>query len=319
MLTIVLLILSIVMQLVATIIAYSLVKVTKFNASWIILTVVLTLLLVKRIDDLFLAMVDKFEWATTFQIPPEILVWAGILISLCLVVAMLLIRRLFKYIRVTENERSLAEQKVLKAIIEAQDRQRSELAKELHDGLGPLLSTAQMSITAIKPEGEFQQKVVANAVEAITLSIKTLKTASNSLSSHVLDNFGLSRALTAVVRSFLVLQKLKIHYYTNLENRRFPSDVELAIYRIACELLNNTFKHSGAKTINFDVVWSGALIEIHYKDDGCGFDMDKVTQGMGLQNIYSRVKGLGAKIDFVAQAGVGTRVDITIRTKEIKS
>lgn len=306
------------MQLVATVIAYSLVKVTKFNASWIILTLVLTLLLVKRIDDLLTAVSGKFEWAITFQIQPQILVWSGIFISLCLVVAMLLIKRLFKHISTTELERKLAEQKVLQTIIEAQDRQKSELAKELHDGLGPLLSTAQMSITAIKPEGEFQQKVVANAVEAITLSIKTLKTASNSLSSHVLDNFGLSRALTAVVRSFLVLQKLKIYYYTNLENRRFPSDVELAIYRIACELLNNTFKHSGAKTINFDLVWSGALIEIHYKDDGCGFDLEKVNHGMGLQNIYSRVKGLGAKIEFVTKPDSGARVDITIRTKEIK-
>ena len=318
MLTIVLLIISIIMQLVATVIAYRLVKSTKFNASWILLTFVLTLLLVKRGDDLLYELSRRFDWGTIVHIPQEVAIWSGVLISFCLAIALLLIRKLFMHIRLTEQHRNLAERRVLQAVIDAQERQKGELAKELHDGLGPLLSTAQMSITAIKPEGEFQQKVVANAVEAITLSIKTLKTASNSLSSHVLENFGLERALSSVIKSYSTLQKAKITFYTNLENRRFPSEVELAIYRITSELMNNTFKHSGASSIDFDLVWSGALIEMHYKDNGCGFDISTNSQGMGLQNIYSRVTSLDAKMNFTSEKGDGCQVDITIRTKEIK-
>ncbi len=318
MLTIVLLIISIVMQLVATVIAYSLVKSTKFNASWILLTFVLTLLLVKRMDDLMSELSKMLDWAQIIHIPQSVAIWSGMVISLCLVVAMLLIKKLFKHIRVTEQQRALTERRVLQAIIDAQEKQKGELAKELHDGLGPLLSTAQMSITAIKPEGEFQQKVVANAVEAIMLSIKTLKTASSSLSSHVLENFGLHRAISGIIKSYIALQKTKINFYTNLENRRFPNEVELAIYRITNELMNNTFKHSGAQNIDFDLVWSGALIEMRYKDNGCGFDINKNQQGMGIQNIYSRAKSLDAQINFIAEKGAGCQVDITIRTKEIK-
>lgn len=309
---------AIVLQLIAMVVATRLVRATKFNASWIFFNVAIVIITLQRIDEFFISLNDHFQLGLSLSIPHDIALWGGVVISVAIAGALLLIRKLISFIEFSERKRSAEQEKTLNAVIVAEENQRQLIAKELHDGLGPLLSTAQMSISAIRATDEKQKEIIANAENAIVLALKSLKSTSGSLSSHVLENFGLSRAISNIVKNIDPLKKVEIKFYTNLASRRFTAQHELVVYRVVSELLNNSLKHSKATKITLDVVWTGSQMEVVYSDNGCGFDPKAVTLGMGLGNISSRVESVKGNFELQSSPNGGTKVMISFKTKEVE-
>ena len=241
------LIISIVFQLVAAIIAFSLTRQTKFNISWILISIAFLLIAIRRILDL--VPIYYKELQSEIYLIDRIL---GILTSVLLLAGVIYIRRLFNFLKRIDDIRRESENRVLQAIMQTEEKERRQFAKDLHDGIGPLLSNIKMSVSALDKTqiNGFNLTVVDNINILINESITSLKYTSNNLSPHVLENFGLSSAVNSFIENINRLGQIDISFNSNIENTRFDSQIETNLYRIICELFQNTVKHASAGKVS---------------------------------------------------------------------
>lgn len=310
---IILLFFSIVLQVLATGVAIRLTRATKYNAAWILFIISLVIISLQRIEEFVLAVNDHYYMGWTIVFPKQITGWGGIVSSLCMAAGVMMVRKIFAYISSREQERRLSDKRILKAVIRGEEHHKQRLAKELHDGLGPLLSTAQMSISAIEPRDENQRQIIANAENAMLLAIKTLREVSNNLSPHILENFGLARAVSILAKNFGSTDMVCINFRHNISGQRFDGEIEVAIYRVLSELLHNTLKHANASTIELSINYIDTVLYVHYQDDGCGFDIDERNLGMGLSNMESRIQSALGTISLQSVLGGGMSAHIEFR------
>ena len=310
-----LLAISIILQFFAVGVAVKLTKVTKYNFAWILLTVGFVFMAVSRLVE-FLPYISDFV-PQDFR---EVFVWIGVTTSLCFAIGVFLIQKIFKYIKRVEDSRRLTEKMFLNAIIQTEEKERKRFAKDLHDGLGPLLSTVKMSVSALSQlEQDSSSKEIVNNTElVINEAIKSLKEISNNLSPHVLDNFGLLRAITNFSNKINTTKAVRIAIDSNLKDDRFDSNTEVVLYRVLCELINNTIKHARAKNIRINLNKEENYITIVYKDDGRGFDVNRITElpsgsGMGISNVFSRINSLKGEISVESEKNKGTLAFIKVK------
>lgn len=315
MVLVILLFIAIVLQFSAAIIAMRLTRTTKFNAAWILITIALVFMCMMMLNAFVKVTGTHYGIDFVLHIPADVWAWLNLATSMCFAVGVLLIKKLLTYISNREESKRKNEERVLSAIIQAEEAQRLAFAKEIHDGLGPLLSTAKLSISAIATrtnDDQLTREIVKNAEQAITLSIASIKNISNNLSPHILNNFGFVRALTNFINRLRPVTQTRIVFDTNLTDERFSSEVEVVIYRVVCELINNVIKHSGAKLTIIAINYQKDMLTIEVKDDGKGFDTEFRSEGMGLSNISSRVSYIKGDITIQSKDGSGTQVTIRI-------
>ena len=144
--------------------------------------------------------------------------------------------------------------------MQTEERERRQLAKDLHDGIGPLLSNIKMSVSALDKTqiSGFNRTVVDNISNLINESITALKYTSNNLVPHILDNFGLASAVNSFIENINRLGKIDITFNNNIESIRFESQIETNLYRIICELFQNTVKHADATNVSLLVIFMKA-------------------------------------------------------------
>lgn len=233
-----------------------------------------------------------------------------------------MIQRIFKYMKRVEDSRRLTEKMFLNAIIQTEEKERKRFAKDLHDGLGPLLSTVKMSVSSLAQleHDKASQEIVANTEMVINEAIKSLKEISDNLSPHVLNNFGLLRALRNFTNKINATKAIRIQLKSNLADERFSNNIEVVLYRVVCELINNTIKHASAKNISIDLQHQEGALSIDYRDNGKGFNKEKLEElpmmgGMGFSNIYSRINSLKGDIQIESEPKKGTHVYIQVNTE----
>ena len=209
----ILLVIAIVIQCVATGYALRLVRTTKYNSVWILFIVGFSLLSVERLIQLLL--VSGFE-----VIPRWWFGYLGIVISVCLSIGVMYAHKLFKYINRLNRQRSLLNKRILTAVLRTEEKARSRFSKELHDGLGPLLSSAKMSLTALAREEHDaeQREIIDNTTYVIDEAIRSLREISNNLSPHVLNDFGLARGVQNFIDKSAAMHDVKIRFTTNLRS-----------------------------------------------------------------------------------------------------
>ncbi len=309
----VLLVITIVLQCFAAVVALRLTKVTKYNMAWILLTLALLLLVIRRLAE-FLPYISDFK-PQDFRL---FFVWMGVFTSLFLATGVFLIQKVFTYIRKVEAETRDAEKRFLNAIIQAEERERRNLAKELHDGLGPLLSTVKISLSSLNQQARNpeEQENMQNTEMLLDEAIRSLREISNNLSPHVLIDFGLARALKGFINKINTTRTIRISFTTNILDERFDPNTEVVIYRVVCELINNTIKHANASRADIDLQHHNREMMISYTDNGSGFDVARIKEdpghGMGFSNVFSRINSLQGKVDLSSEQGHGTHVQIRI-------
>lgn len=308
------LLLTIIFQIVAAILSLRLTKRTKYNLSWVFISLGFAALLLRMVLE---ALPFYFE-----DIEPRyyrlLYNWLGVASATFFAVGLVLIRKIFIYMEKIEREKRASEKRFLSVMIQAEDNERKRLAKDLHDGLGPLLSTIKMSLSALKKQDNSPRSVeiLTNLDNVILESIKSIKDISNNLSPHVLDNFGLDKAISNFLQKINTTGSIKIDYRSNLDDLRLEQNTESVIYRVMCELINNTIKHAKATKVKINLYYDIYSVSLSYSDDGQGFEPDNLfkpqEKGTGLYNIYSRVSSLKGKIDINSLPGQGTDVLIKI-------
>jgi len=206
----------------------------------------------------------------------------------------------------------------LNAIINTEENEKKRFAKDLHDGLGPLLSTVKMSLSALTerikdPSG---MVILNNTSYLINESLNAIKDISNNLSPHVLLNFGLSSALGAFTTKINQTKAIEIDFKTNMENQRLDNDKEVVFYRAACELIANSISHSGASKIEIELNKHEKFITLQFSDNGRGFDTSilgrEESKGMGLSNIETRVRSIEGVFILESTPGKGTSALIRV-------
>lgn len=308
------LILSIILQLIAVVLVVTMIKGSKYKSSYILLASGLAIMAGRRIIE-YLLFIDK-ELPETTSIFSS---WLGVLISVLMVIGVFYLKKIFGYLANVQKTRQENEKRVLTAIITTEENERKRIAKDLHDGLGPLLASLKMSLSALRTVQETGNKkeIYENAIQLSDEAVKSLKEISNNLSPHILENFGLANAIQSFINTFDLAGKIKIEFRHNIENDRFESNVETIIYRAVCELIHNTLKHADANKVLISLDKEEGMLKLLFQDDGSGFDvehdMHQETKGIGLHNIQSRVSSINGKFTIQSQQGEGAIVNIEVK------
>jgi signal transduction histidine kinase len=242
----------------------------------------------------------------------------GSLVAL-LVVAFLIYRNLQQRQRIKQQQiNELEKDKQLVAVdamLKGQEEERSRLAKDLHDGLGGLLSGVKFSLSNMKdnlvitPEN---MTVFERSLDMIDTSIKELRRVAHNMMPEMLTKFGLDEALKEYCNTINATQLLAVKYQSLGMDTRVDKSTEIIIYRIIQELLNNVMKHASASEAMVQLIKGDGRFSIMVEDNGKGFDtaLLKSSKGAGLTSIRSRVDYLKGRLDIHSEQGKGTLVNI---------
>ena len=305
------LLLSVFMQVATAVIAIGLIRKTRFNISWILISAAMLMMAVRLMYELP-QVVDGVIVESTYALAIS---WMGVAISLSLLVGMSFINKIFIKLRDADNLRHEMDKKVLEAIIKAEETERKRIAKELHDGLGPLLSNLRMSISTLIPApGSNQDEMLRGMKLVANESIMAIREISNNLSPHVLESFGLLSAVKAFTGKIAESRVMAFEIEGNVSDKRFHPTIEIALYRVICELISNTLHHSGATAIRINLNKAGGFLFVNYRDNGKGLPPSAGLSGhagMGFSNIQSRLRSIDGKIELNPSDEEGFGVFIT--------
>jgi len=207
------------------------------------------------------------------------------------------------------KERKELEKRIFDVMIETEENERKRLASDIHDEVGPLLSSLKMYIEMLgeSDENEKEKYIKKKLKSLIKESITNVREVSKALSPSLLTEFGLSSA----AKSFIKNQEefIQINFTTNAKEERFGLKLETVYYRILKELINNTIKHAEASVIDISLEYLNQNLILKYRDDGIGIDKKKFIQhklnGQGLTNIETRVKTIQGKFKIETEKNKG--------------
>jgi signal transduction histidine kinase len=225
--------------------------------------------------------------------------------------------------RAEEEHQKLIEQKIrTSAIIEAQENERRRISRELHDGLGQLLSAAKLNFGMIDLlQGNDKEKsndLIKQIDGIISKAIVEARRISHDLRPTTLDDFGLVPSLRILSQEFSKLTNIKIKFQVSQLTERINSKAEIAIYRIVQESFNNILKYAKATSVTLDLFRKENRVYVIVKDNGIGFDMEEISQnrqsggGLGLINMRERAELVGGKLNINSALGKGTEVIVEI-------
>ncbi len=187
------------------------------------------------------------------------------------------------------------------AILEWEKKERKRFASDLHDGINGMLSAMKRELG--------KEESLQSIRDQIDDCIETIRRISRGMMPGSLEYYGLKAALEDYCRLF---PNVYFHFFG--KDKRIGERLELTVYYCAYELVNNSFRHSGAKNIHVQLVQDGDSVSLTVQDDGCGFDERNTAKGSGLRNIYDRVSTFNGKIDMTTSPGEGTEINIELNT-----
>ena len=228
---------------------------------------------------------------------------------------------LFYRHRLNSGKRELAERKVKQleqerqlvatlALLDGENAERTRLARDLHDGLGSMLSVVKLHLHSIKEFSsltEADAERLAKARDMLDELVVELRRVAHNLMPTSLSHCGIKAALEDFCRSIPMADFRFFGKDTHLDSR-----LEILIYRCAYELVNNAMKHAEASRINVQLTVNESLVSLSVQDNGKGFGSDTVTYGAGFTNIRNRISAYNGKISIYSSPGAGTEVTIEI-------
>jgi len=218
-------------------------------------------------------------------------------------------------IDITEKKK-IYNRNIVKAIIMTEEKEKTNFSKELHDGLGPLLSTVNLYLQGLeRPKSkEMQHEIILKAEHVLEEALISLAEISNKMSPHLLSEYGLTSAIQGFIKKFERTSEITINFNSNLK-RRFELEIEAALYRVLIECIHNTLKHAKATCIDIDISDCDKKLYIKYKDNGIGFKILESIQeqkGLGLNNMENRIAGIGGIVQMYSEPGQGVEYQIQI-------
>ena len=204
-----------------------------------------------------------------------------------------------------------------RAVLEAEEKERQRIARDLHDGVGQMMSAAKMNLSAFEAEAQLkdpeQQLSLEKIIGLVDDSCREVRSVSHTMMPDVL----LKKGLDAALRDFtgkVGSGSLQIGLYTEGIDEDLPMNTAMILYRVLQEAVNNVIKHAQASRLDISVVRDAEGIHATIEDNGIGFDVTDpaYTEGMGLKNIRTRVSFLKGTVDVDSAKGRGTVIAVEI-------
>ena len=209
---------------------------------------------------------------------------------------------------------------LLHTTIRVQEEERKRIAGDLHDELAAALSIGYMQLTQLETEKEFNPKKIAQVRELLQTTLASTRRISHELMPLQLSRLGFEKALQHLLEKAENVQNVKTNMAISSTCDELPWIVEVTLYRMYSELINNTLKHAEATTIDISVLRKSDQLFCRYADDGKGIPEKQLSSGIGLQNIENRVKTLEGKLEFgnSDEGGFYCKIILPIETKSQK-
>lgn len=232
-----------------------------------------------------------------------------------IIIAFMLVRR-YHIKRDQKHNLELIKQRDehLAALVEVQENERKELAKELHDGVGQLLSGLKLGLSALKVKIEKDEDNIRNLNELIQIIDQTsseVRGISHRMMPRILQEEGLVPAIDDMLeKSFRYTHVEWVFEHYGLKER-YPEKLEISLFRICQELVNNIIKHSEASKVSVQLVQNQSFLILFVEDNGRGFNTNNQDKGIGLLNIATRLKNLHG--EFTMEPSPDSGLTATVR------
>lgn len=253
----------------------------------------------------------------TLERQRQLYIWLGVAGALILLMALA-----FAFIRyrLAVSKRNLAEKEnqrleqekqlvAVQATLDGEAAERTRLARDLHDGLGSMLSAIKINLPQVQGGMLLEEVDVSRFQKAIGMlddSIQELRRVAHHMMPETLLRYGLKVSLSDFCTAIPIA---KFHYYG--DEGRLPEKLEIMVYRCIHELVNNALKHAESNQINVQLVQELGRISFTVQDDGRGFDQNTMSEGMGLWNVRQRVEAFQGKIE-IYSSKEGTEIHVEI-------
>jgi signal transduction histidine kinase len=241
-----------------------------------------------------------------------------ILLLLGLIMAILFLyqKRQHSFSIELEKVKTSFEKELLTTQLEIQEQTFQYISQEIHDNIGQFISLAKLHLNTLNLSDIARAgKQISNSTELLTKALDDLRDLSKSLSSDIIKNGGLTKAIELQISQLKKLEKLKVIYRINGDYRFLDEQKEMFILRILQEAINNVIRHSEADTIEILLSYLDNNLSLLIRDNGKGFDMSTIQKKntSGINNMTKRAKMVGAAFSIDSAADrTGTLIIITV-------
>lgn len=210
-------------------------------------------------------------------------------------------------------QKELDKQRMIgKATVETQERERSEIGKELHDNVNQVLTTTKLYLELAQSRPEMRDDILQKSQQNIGYVINEIRQLSHSLMNPSLGDLGLIDSIHDLVENVQATRKIKVAFeHHGCCNASLSENLDLTIYRIIQEALHNAVRHAQATTVTISLQQNEADLRLLIQDDGIGFNPETTKKGAGLKNIQNRVYLANGSLEIRSEPGAGCRLVIS--------
>ncbi|HEX8019215.1 sensor histidine kinase [Mucilaginibacter sp.] len=233
--------------------------------------------------------------------------------GICIFILLMLVTGFFYYKQNKLKQRNIA----MQAIIAAEESERQRIAQDLHDSVSQIISAAKINLSVIGSElpfiNEEQKTRFEKVINLVDYGFKEVRTISHNMMPWALHKTGLAQVIKQFIEN-IGNHNIAINFFSRGFDSPFDNTTEIILYRVLQESVNNVMKHADADRLDISLIRSDESISLTIEDNGKGFDTTNpdVFNGMGLNNLRSRINFLKGKVEFDSQANRGTLVSIYI-------
>jgi PAS domain S-box-containing protein len=219
-----------------------------------------------------------------------------------------------------EMENQLMEEKlerqkeISEAIIGAQEKERTKIGHELHDNVNQILSTTKLFVDMLTPASKDEKEIKLKTVEYLMMAIEEIRKLSKELVVPQLKEKGLVDSIRVLIEDIHLSDVIRIKFVHDLENELLAPAKKVTLFRIVQEQLKNIIKHSQAGNVDIMLQSKEGQTRLIIKDNGVGFDARQTHRGIGLSNIYERVRFYNGETDIETAPGKGCTLIVSIPT-----
>jgi signal transduction histidine kinase len=213
------------------------------------------------------------------------------------------------------------QEELFKASLKAQEEERGRIAEDLHDDIGPRLSALKLSIDLMRNDFEKSERIqmIDETTEMLDFVIKDIRVIVRNLAAKYISEKGIYLQLIEFKKQIEKGGVFKIDMEIDCFKEYLDPDFAINLYRIIQELINNSVKHAKSNRIDIIAERTVSNLSIIYKDNGVGFEESKITKGLGLSNILTRIKLYKGQCVVNSKPDKGTCYTINFDLKNINT
>ncbi len=208
------------------------------------------------------------------------------------------------------KERSRQKQ-IANAAFNAQEKERSNISKELHDNVSQMLTSTKLFLDILKNKAP--DELIDRSIKNINSIIEEIRNMSRSLMPLSIEDLGIIGSINDLIDNIRIANIVDVEFYPDNEvEKLLNANAKLILYRIVQEQINNIVKHANAKNILIELFAENNYIELILSDDGIGFDLETVKKGLGLRNMKSRAQLLNGTTEIITNPNKGCKLKVHI-------